>query len=106
MRKQRCCDLLNKLKAYQPIQVWTYLIITSLPGHGHNPHNSHYLTDLPVADVDPSIRISPFSKTLLMQMVLGVVGSDDQKCPIISLVLANKSTQIISKTFSDRMRSH
>ncbi len=47
-----------------------------------NCHNSCYLTDLPVAYVDPSICISPFSMAPLKQIVLGAVGSDGQMCPI------------------------
>ncbi len=38
--------------------------------------------DLPVADVDPSICII-LSEDPLKQMVLGVVGNDNQKCLII-----------------------
>jgi hypothetical protein len=36
-----------------------------------NRRDSHYLADLPLADMDPSIRISPFSKAPLKQMVWG-----------------------------------
>jgi hypothetical protein len=41
------------------------------------------LTDLPVAEVDPDIRIWPKSKAPLKQMVLGVIASNGQKCPIV-----------------------
>lgn len=48
-----------------------------------NRRNSRYLSGLPVGDVDPKIRITPFHKAPAKVMVLGVVGSDGQKCPII-----------------------
>jgi hypothetical protein len=38
--------------------------------------NNHYLADLTVANADPSIGISPFSKAPLKKIVLGEVGSD------------------------------
>ncbi len=48
-----------------------------------NRHNIRYLKDLPVANVEHGVCISPKSKASLKQMVLGVVGSDSQKCPIV-----------------------
>jgi hypothetical protein len=44
-----------------------------------NQRNSRYLTDLPVTEVDESVRISPFSKVPAQLMVLGVVASDGKK---------------------------
>ncbi len=58
MRKERCQKLPNKLKASQPHQVWilsdekistVYVAV--------NCHTSRYLTDLHVANMDPSIHI-------------------------------------------------
>ncbi len=48
-----------------------------------NHHNSCYLTEHPVVEVDPSIYIVPFFKVPLKQMVPGVVASDSQKCSIV-----------------------
>jgi hypothetical protein len=84
-RKERCQKLINKLKAIQPHQVRIFSdekIFTV--DAAVNRRNSHYSTDLPVADVDPDIRISPKSKVPLKQMVLGVIGSYGQNCPICS----------------------
>jgi hypothetical protein len=68
--------------------------------------NRRYLMDLPVAkvnipvaDVDPSIRISLKSKALLKQMVLGVVDSDSQKCPFFLLAPANESAPLFIRIF-------
>jgi len=48
-----------------------------------NRRNSRYLSDQPVDEVDPRIRFNPVNKHPQKVMVLGVVGSDGQKCPII-----------------------
>jgi hypothetical protein len=79
-RKERCQKLINKLKASQPRQVRIFSdekIFTVDVAVNHR--NSRYLTALPVADVDPDVRISPKSKAPLKQMVLGVIGSDGQR---------------------------
>jgi hypothetical protein len=79
-RKERCQKLINKLKASQPRQVRIFSeekIFTVDVAVNHR--NSRYLTDLPVADIDPDVRISPKSKAPLKQMVLRVIGSDGQK---------------------------
>jgi hypothetical protein len=47
--------------------------------------NSHYLSDPPVAEVDHNIHIAPFSIAPLQQAVMRVVGSNEQKCSIISV---------------------
>ena len=47
-----------------------------------NRCNSKYLSELHVADVNPDICISPFSKAPANVMVLGVVASDGKKCRI------------------------
>ncbi len=60
--KERCQKLINKLKASQPHQVRIFSdekIFTV--DVAINRRNNHYLTDLPVADVDPGIRILPKS---------------------------------------------
>jgi hypothetical protein len=83
-RKARGQKLLNKLKASQHHQVWIFSDEKIFTGDvAVNRRNSHYLTDVPVADVDPSIPIFPKSKAPLKQMVLTVLRSDGQKCPII-----------------------
>jgi hypothetical protein len=68
-----------------------------------NHLNSRYLMDLPVADVDPNVRISPKSKATLNQMVLGVIGSDSQKCLII-FVSAGK--RVNANIYQDLLRKH
>ncbi len=84
MKKERCQKLLNKLKASQPHQVHIFvnekIFTKDVPV---NRHNSHYLTDLPMANMDPIICISSKSTALLKQMVLGMVGSNGQKCLIV-----------------------
>jgi hypothetical protein len=74
-RKERCQKkLTNKLKASQTHQV---RIISAekicTVAVAINRRNSRYLTDLPVANVAPGVRISPKSKAPLKQMVLGVI---------------------------------
>jgi hypothetical protein len=65
--------------------------------------NSCYLTDLSVTDVDPDVRISPKSKAPLKQMVLGVIGSDGQKCPI---VFVSAGEQVNGDVYQDLLRRH
>ncbi len=62
-----------------------------------------YLTDLPIADVDPSIRVSPFSKAPSMQMVLGAVGSSGQKCPI---VFVGTGKEVYVDVYQDLLGQH
>jgi hypothetical protein len=57
-----------------------------------NRRNSRYLTDLPVTEVDESVRVSPFSKAPAKVMVLGIVASDGKKCPIIFVPNGEKVT--------------
>jgi transposase-like protein len=57
-----------------------------------NRRNSRYLTDLPVTEVDESVRICPFSKAPAKVMVLGVIASDGKKCPIIFVLDSEKVT--------------
>jgi hypothetical protein len=68
-----------------------------------NRCNSRYLTDLPVAYVDSDVPISPKSKAPLKQMVLGVIGSDGQKCPIV-FVSAGESVN--ADVYLDLLRKH
>jgi hypothetical protein len=56
-----------------------------------------------MADVDPSIRVSPFSKAPSMQMVLGVVGSSGQKCPI---VFVGTGKEVYVDVYQDLLRQH
>jgi hypothetical protein len=54
-RQERCQKLINKLKASQPHQVWIFSdekIFTA--DLAINRRNSCYLTDLPLANVNPS----------------------------------------------------
>jgi hypothetical protein len=98
-RKERCQKLINKLKASQPRQVQIFSdekIFTV-----DVAVNSRYLTDLPVADVDPDVRISPKSKAPLKQMVLGVIGSDGQKCPIIFVSRQTLQRRRLSGPFAE-----
>ncbi len=57
-----------------------------------NRSNSRYLTDLPVTEVDESVRISPFSKAPAKVMILGVVARGGNKCPIIFVLDSEKVT--------------
>jgi hypothetical protein len=68
-----------------------------------NCRNSHYLTGFPVADVDPDIHISAKSKAPLKQMVLGVIGSDGQKCPI---VFVGTGERVKANVYQDLLRKH
>jgi transposase-like protein len=61
-RKERCQKLINKLKASQPHQLRIFSdekIFTV--DVAINRHNSRYLAELPVANVDPDACISPES---------------------------------------------
>jgi hypothetical protein len=55
-----------------------------------NRRNSGWLTDRPVAEVDPIICIVPISKATLKQMVLVVLGSDGQKCSIVFITVGKQ----------------
>jgi hypothetical protein len=68
-----------------------------------NRRNSRYLTDLPVADVDPDVRISPKSKAPLKQMVLGVIGRDSQKCPLVFICAGER---VNGDVYQDLLRKH
>ncbi len=104
MRKERCQKLINKLKASQPHQVRIFSDEKMFNvGVAVNRRNSRYLTDLPVADVDPDVRILPKSKAPLKQMVLGVIGSDDQKCPII---FVSAGERVNADVHQDLLRKH
>jgi hypothetical protein len=85
MNKERCHKLLNMLKASQPRLVWIFFcdekIITG--DAVINCCSSCYLTDLPVTNVDPSIRLSPFAKVSLKQIALGRWAANSQKDLII-----------------------
>jgi hypothetical protein len=103
-RKERRQKLINKLKASQPHQVRIFSdekIFTV--DVAVNRQNSCYLTDLPVADVDPDVCISPKSKAPLKQMVLGVIGSNGQKCPI---VFDSAGKRIKADVYQDILRKH
>ncbi len=65
--------------------------------------NSHYLMDLLVADLYPYIRTSPKSKAPLKQMVLGVIGSDGQKCLI---VFVGAGKRVNSDVYQDLLLKH
>ncbi len=60
---------------------------------------------LSVANMNPSIYISPLSKALLKKMVLGVVGSDRQKCPVVFVWVRNESMLTFIMTFCSSMWS-
>jgi hypothetical protein len=82
-RKEKCQKLINKLKASQPHQVEIFSFEKIFTVDMAVNRKQPYLTDLPVADLDPGVRNSPKFKAPLKQMVLWVVGSDGQKCPAI-----------------------
>jgi hypothetical protein len=98
----RCCKLLIKLKACQPNWVWIFSNDKIFTGDVViNCHNSLSLTDLLVANMDPSIWISPISKAPLKQMVLGEVGSNSQNC---SIVFIDYSEQVNADVYQDLLR--
>jgi hypothetical protein len=103
-RKERCQKLINKLKASHPCQVRIFsdekMFTVDVDV---NRRNSCYLTDLPVADVDPDICILPKSKAPLKQMVLGVIGSDGQKCPI---VFVSAGERVNTDVYQDLLQKH
>jgi hypothetical protein len=67
-----------------------------------NRRHNRYLSDLPVADMGPSVRISHKSKAPLKQMVLDVVGSEARNPPSLSLAPANRSTYV----YQDLLQQH
>jgi hypothetical protein len=103
-RKERRQKLISKLKASQPHQVRIFSdekIFTV--DVAVNRRNSHYLMDLPVADMDPDVCISPKSKAPLKQMVLGVIGSNGQKCPI---VFVGAGERVNANIYQDLLQKH
>ncbi len=68
-----------------------------------NRRNSRYLMDLPVADMDPDVCISPKYKAPLKQMVLGVIGSNGQKCPI---VFVGAGERVNADIYQDLLQKH
>jgi hypothetical protein len=104
MRKERCQKLISKLKASQPHQVRIFSdekIFTV--DVAVNCRNSRYLMDLPVADVDPDVCISPKSKAPVKQMVLGVIGSNGQRCPI---VFVGAGERVNADIYQDLLQKH
>ncbi len=90
-RLQRGKQLINKLKSYERNKVRIFSdekLFTANPQI--NRRNSRYLSDLPVADVDPGLRFVQVAKQPLRVMTLGVVASDGQKCPIIFTAVSKK----------------
>jgi hypothetical protein len=53
--------------------------------------------------MEPDVHISPKSKAPLKQMVLRVIGSDDQKC---SIVFVGTSEHINAIIYQDLLRQH
>jgi hypothetical protein len=103
-RKERCQKLISKLKASQRHQVRIFSdekICTV--DMAIDRRNSRYLTDLPVADVDPDVCISPKSKAPLRQMVLGVIGSDGQK---FLIVFVGAGERINADVYQDLLQKH
>ena len=76
-RLNRSKQLINKLKSYEKNKVHIFsdekLFTANLQ---INRRNSRYLSDLPVADVDPGLRFVQVAKQPLRVMMLGVVASD------------------------------
>ena len=67
-----------------------------------NRRNSRYLSDQPVNEVDPRIRFNPVNKHPQKVMVLGVIGSDGQKCPIIFVDANEKINRLVYEGLLDR----
>jgi hypothetical protein len=79
VRKERAQKPLNK-----PVEAGKCEFITTAKIFKVNiAFSRRYLSDLPVSEVDPNIRIFPFFKELLNQTLLGIVGKYGQKCHII-----------------------
>jgi DDE superfamily endonuclease len=103
-RLERAAMLLNRLKKQDKMKVRIFSdekIFTA--DAAVNRRNSRYLTGLPVAAVDPNIRITAYTKAPLKQMVLGVVGSDGQKCPPIFVAAGERINAAI---YQELLRQH
>ena len=57
-----------------------------------NRQHVRYLTNVPVKLVDPKLKYNFVCKNPLKVMVLGIVGSDGQKCPVIIMKEKEKVT--------------
>ena len=68
-----------------------------------NRRNDRYLSDKKAADVDPSIKYSQKGKHSSKIMVLGVVGSDGQKCPPI---FTSANEKINQDKYLEMLRQH
>ena len=104
-RVDRCKSLMNFMKDQQ---TGKFVRIFSDEKLFHvdaqlNRRNSRYLSDLPQNEVDPRVRYNPVNKNLQKVMVLGVVGSDGQKCPVI---FVNASEKIDSKVYGRLLDTH
>jgi DDE superfamily endonuclease/Transposase len=103
-RLERAAMLLNRLKHEDKGKVRIFSdekIFTA--DAAVNRRNSRYLTGLPVAAVDPNIRITPYAKAPLKQMVLGVMASDGQKCPPVFVAAGERINAVI---YQDLLRQH
>lgn len=104
-RVDRCKSLMNFMKDQQ---TGKFVRIFSDEKLFHvdaqlNRRNSRYLSDLPQNEVDPRVRYNPVNKHPQKVMVLGVVGSDGQKCPII---FVNANEKIDSKVYGRLLDMH
>ena len=65
--------------------------------------NDRYLSNRPVKMVDPSIKFNSVCKNPVKVMVLGIVGSDGKKCPIIFI---DQDVRINSQIYQDLLAEH
>lgn len=103
-RLERATKLLNRLKKEDAKRVRIFSdekIFTT--NAAVNRRNSRYLTDLPVGDVDPEIRVNAFAKNPGKVMMLGVVGSDGQKCPAVFVAAGER---LDAAAYQDLLRRH
>ena len=103
-RLERATRLLNRLKKEDSKRVRIFSdekIFTT--NAAVNRRNSRYLTDLPVEDVHPEIRVNAFAKNPGKVMMLGVLGSDGQKCPAIFVAAGER---LDAAAYQDLLRRH
>ena len=103
-RLERCQHLLNFMKSRR---TGNFIRIFSDEKLFHvdaqlNRRNSRYLSDKPVEEVDPKIKFNPVNKHPQKVMVLGVVGSDGQRCPIIFVDANEKISKAVYERLLDR----
>lgn len=102
-RMERCKFLLNFMKSRNTanlVRIFSDEKLFHVDAQ-LNRRNSRYLSDQPVEDVDPKIRFNPVNKHPQKVMVLGVVGSDGKKCPMIFIDANEKVNRAVYERLLD-----